>query len=82
MPTPCRHVLQRFPNEATLIARLLDESEEFRSLCEDYELVVETLDRLLRNAEAGAHVHLIQEYRACLVELEFDIADALANALQ
>ena len=80
MPTTsCRHVLQRFPREAALIAKLLDESEDFCSLCEDYELIVETLDRLLRNPASDEG--LIKEYRSFLLELELEIADALTNAL-
>jgi len=76
----CRHVLQRFPREAALIARLVDESEDFCSLCEDYELIVETLDRLYMKPESDKG--LIEEYRSFLLELELDIADALTNALQ
>src|SRR4051812_48738012 len=68
MPTTCRHVLQRFPREAALIARLVDESEDFCSLCEDYELIVETLGRLLANPKSDKE--LIKEYRSFLLELE------------
>jgi hypothetical protein len=78
--TEYRQVLKRFPEQAELVARLAGEDQAFRSLCEDYTLVVETL------AELRAHKRLpkelqeaaLREYGIFLSELELDIADALA----
>lgn len=73
------HVVDRFPQQTHLIARLVDESEEFRGLCEDHELVVETIARL---EGEKCRAEIIQDYRDFLLELELDIADALTIALR
>jgi uncharacterized protein YdcH (DUF465 family) len=81
MPATLRHVVLRFPQQAVLISKLERESDEFRSLCEDYELVVETLVKLETGASPSNETTL-REYRSFLVDLELDIADALTNALR
>lgn len=79
MATRSQHVIDRFPQQAQLISKLLVESEEFRSLCEDHALVVETIARL-ESEERDRAEGLIREYRDFLLELELDIADALTAA--
>jgi hypothetical protein len=81
MPTTLRHVVLRFPQQAVLIAKLERESEEFRSLCEDYDLVIEMLEKLESSAPP-LDDKTLQEYRSFLFDLELDIADALTNAIQ
>lgn len=81
MPATLRHIVLRFPQQAVLIAKLERESEEFRSLCEDYDLVIEMLTKLESSAPPSDEKTL-QEYRSFLFDLELDIADALTNALQ
>lgn len=80
MPTPFQQVLERFPQHATLISELLAVSEEFRSLCEDYVLVLDTIARLecqSRPASDGT----LKEYCNHRLELELDIAEALTGGL-
>jgi hypothetical protein len=81
MATRYLHAIDRFPQQAQLIARLADESEEFRSLCEDHALVIETIARLEEEKQDRAK-SVIRDYRDFLLELELDIADALATALR
>lgn len=80
MPTAVQHVLERFPQHATLISELLAVSEEFRSLCEDYALVLETIARLERQGRPASDGTL-DEYRIHRLELELDIAEALTGGL-
>jgi len=81
MPAALRQVVLRFPQQALLIAKLERESEDFRSLCDDYELVVEMLT-MLESAPLRSDEKTLQEYRSFLIDLELDIADALTNALR
>ncbi|MCI0430701.1 MAG: hypothetical protein L0210_09200 [Rhodospirillales bacterium] len=74
-------VLERFPRNAALVARLLVENETFRSVCEDYALARATLEQLeeLKQVKQGAEV---ADYRSLVAELEKEIAEALRNARQ
>ena len=67
--------IERFPDLADQIGRLANQSEAFRSLCEDHQLAVETLDSLI--ARGPANDKVIAEYRTLVGELEADIAAAL-----
>jgi hypothetical protein len=78
MTTPLERVMERFPQQAELAVNLTARSEEFRSLCEDYALVVETLARLQQQRRPPSD-NSVQEYQSYLLELELDIADALTN---
>jgi hypothetical protein len=78
-PPLFRHVLDRFPQHTTLIQRLARESQEFCSLCEDYALVIETIDRL-KDQRTSADGSDLAEYGSFRLELELDIADALTRA--
>lgn len=72
-----KKAVERFPDHAHLIGRLAEQSETFRSLCEDHQLAVEALDTLLaRRPEDGK---VIQEYRTLVEELETDIVTTLKN---
>lgn len=70
-----RKTIEHFPGHAHLIGRLADQSETFRSLCEDHQLAVETLETLLARRPEDRKV--IGENRTLVEELEADIEAAL-----
>lgn len=70
-----KKAIERFPEQAHLIGRLVEQSEMFRSLCEDHQLAVETLDTLV--ASRPMDDKIVHEYRTLVVDLEVDIATAL-----
>ncbi|MGK9167639.1 hypothetical protein KXR53_15145 [Inquilinus limosus] len=70
-----KKAIERFPDLAHLIGPLAEQSETFRSLCEDHQLAVEALDRL--TARRPVDDKMVHEYRTLVEELEADIAMAL-----
>jgi len=70
-----KKAIERFPDQADLIGRLVGQSETFRSLCEDHQLAVETLDGL--TARRSMDDKIVHEYRTLVEDLEVDIASAL-----
>lgn len=70
-----KKAIERFPDLAHLIGRLAEQSETFRSLCEDHQLAVEALNTLM--ARRPADDKMIDEYRTLVGELEADIAASL-----
>lgn len=70
-----KKAIERFPELAHLIGSLVEQSESFRSLCEDHQLAVEALNTLIARRPAAAK--MIHEYRTLVEELEADIAAAL-----
>ncbi|WP_225766715.1 hypothetical protein [Inquilinus sp. Marseille-Q2685] len=72
-----KKAIERFPELAHLIGPLAEQNEPFRSLCEDHQLAVETLDTLIARRPADDKV--VREYRTLVEELEADIAVALKN---
>ncbi|MGK9236787.1 hypothetical protein KXS07_33520 [Inquilinus limosus] len=73
-----KKAIERFPELAHLIGSLAEQSEPFRSLCEDHQLAVETLDTLIARRPVDDKV--VREYRTLVEELEADIAAALKRA--
>ena len=72
-------LLQRFPNDAVLLASLFMENAAFRAVCEDLALAKNTLQNLEVFQQAGQRPQ-IAEYRQIISELESEIADVLASA--
>jgi hypothetical protein len=70
-----KKAIERFPDQADLIGRLVEQSETFRSLCEDHQLAAETLDTLI--ARRPTDEKIVHEYRMLVADLEVDIATAL-----
>jgi len=70
-----QRAIDRFPERAQLIGRLAAQSEVFRSLCEDHQLAVETLEGLMTRCPADDKT--IREYHALVKELEADIETIL-----
>ncbi len=83
MPSEVKHVIQRFPAQADLIVRLAAQSESFRTICEDYALAVETLQRFeaLGHAQLESKAqleHKIADYRSIVLDLAQEIERLLA----
>jgi len=70
-----QRAINRFPERAQLIGRLAAHSETFRSLCEDHQLAVETLEELMTRCPTNDKT--ISEYHALVNELEADIETIL-----
>jgi hypothetical protein len=70
-------IATRVKADAGAVAKLAGSSEEFRSLCEDYILAVETLRRLEAPHRLEDHPKVV-EYQRIVGELEGEIAGALA----
>lgn len=67
-------VCQLFPDETYLVMRLARSSEEFRSLCEEYDLAVDALHQLEgRENQMAADLIRVAEYRALIEELKVDL---------
>lgn len=73
--SPVEEVIARFPEDRERIGRLAAESESFRSLCEDYALVLGTLAGL----DGSVDDERFADYRALAVDLEREIAAVLAE---
>jgi hypothetical protein len=79
MVRPATHVIERFPEHELAIERLARGSEGFRSMCEDYVVGVEALERWERATDPKRTV-MIAELRHSLAELETEILQALEEA--
>lgn len=72
-------VVSRFPGRTRSIARELERSESFRTLCEDLRSCTRALERW-RQSDAHAAPERVSEYEQCLSELEQEIEEWLGNA--
>ena len=69
-------VARLFPDRADELTRLIASCETFRSLCEDYELAVNTLRQLeIQNRPQDAERQI--EYRQLIADLERELSDTL-----
>jgi hypothetical protein len=62
----------RFPAEATTLRRLALAQREFRELCEEYALALESLARFEARPDAAERSE-VAEYRTVIAELEREI---------
>lgn len=70
-------IIERFPEYAETVQRLLAESEDFRALCADY---LEARGALAHwSAPTGHASKLAKEYRVLVCALEADILEALSD---
>ena len=74
-------LVERFPQDAALVARLLAEDEGFRNLCEDFVLAKTTLFQL-ETLQRERELTKIAEYRQIVAELENEIVEVLRCAKQ
>ena len=69
---------KKFPDQANLIVELFEESDSFRSVCEDYlecRQVIERLKYATKIVEQG----YLQEYKILSEELEEEITHRIAG---
>ena len=78
-PFDISQVLERFPGDAALAARLLVQDDGFRAVCEDLVLAKTTLTKL-EPFQRRQEPTKIAEYRQLVTELESEIAGALEHA--
>ncbi len=74
-------VAQLFPNRASEVARLTANSEPFQSLCEDYELAVDTL-RDLEQKNQPQDAERIVEYRRLIADLKREFEACLGAEIK
>jgi len=79
MTGPATHVMERFPEHQLAIERLIQRSESFRSMCDDYAVGIEALRRWER-ATVPIRAVRIAELRESLAELEEEILRVLEQA--
>ena len=63
-----RHILEQFPEKSITIAHLMEEDQEFFTLCEDYEICVNALQYWEKSKKPEAETR-VNEYRALAQEL-------------
>ena len=81
LPFDMNQLLERFPDDAALIARLLVQDDAFRNLCEDFVLAKSTLANL-DTFQPRQQTTKIAEYGQLVAELGNEIAGALEHAKQ
>jgi hypothetical protein len=70
-------IIERFPEYAETVQRLLAENEEFQALCADYSDARGALAHW--SAPTGHAAKLAKEYRVLVCALEADILEALSD---
>lgn len=70
------HIFERLPDEKECIERLADESQEFKIICEDYEVCVKAFLHwsVSQAPEAAART---EEYRTLVQEVYEELVDVL-----
>ena len=69
---------KKFPDQANLIVELFEESDSFRSLCEDYLECRQVIERL-KYATTMVEQGYLEEYKTLLEELEDEITHRIAG---
>jgi hypothetical protein len=70
-----KFIITRFPNHQDCIEELLDESESFRSLCEDYFDCRTVLDETIKNSNKSSDLQ--KEYQVMLSEIEDELIERI-----
>jgi hypothetical protein len=77
LPDPClERVIERFPNRKSLIEREYARSESFHSLCDDWLVCSDALQRWC-SVEGSLAQSRRDEYRTLMAELEREMIDWL-----
>jgi len=71
-------LMNKFANQANLIRELFEESDSFRSVCEDYMECRQVMDRL-KYATTMVEQGYLQEYKKLSEELEEEITHRIAG---
>ena len=72
-------VLQRFPEDASLIRRLVLENPAFRELCDYYTLARATLDMLNGTSACEKRAEKIADYVSFVAELDQELSELLEH---
>ena len=80
MKVKLRYVIQRFPNLRKQVEQMYAVNEDFRSLCEDYQLCVSTLHRWRTGRDKNQE--LMEEYWTLRKELEKEVLRFLKRIKQ
>ena len=70
------HIQKRFPDKCDVIACLMVENPEFRTICDDYHDCVQVCEYWMRSKAPEAETR-VNEYRNLIKELEKEIVDFL-----
>lgn len=70
-------VVNRFPEDASLVVELAKGAESFRALCEEHALATQALHR--SKGAGDAYDPIFYEYLQIIRDLEHEIATAIAN---
>ena len=76
LPVELSCVLSRFPDRKGEINRIFEENESFRSICRDYELCSQALQRWNQSLKREAEERRV-EYAELIEELESEILENL-----
>ena len=68
-------IITRFPNHQNCIKELFDESESFKSLCEDYFDCRRVLDETIKNNNRSSDLR--KEYQVMLSEIEDELLERI-----
>jgi len=68
-------IITRFPNHQNCIKELFDESESFKSLCEDYFDCRRVLDKTIENSDKSSDLQ--KEYQVMLSEIENELLERI-----
>ncbi|MEJ2194221.1 MAG: hypothetical protein P8X73_05105 [Ignavibacteriaceae bacterium] len=68
-------IITRFPNHQNCIKELFEESESFRSLCEDYFDCRTVLDETIKNSNKSSDLQ--KEYQVMLSEIEDELIERI-----
>ncbi len=71
-------LMEKFPDQANLIRELFEESDSFRSVCEDYMECRQVMERL-KYATTMVEQSYLQEYNILFKELEDEITHRIAG---
>jgi hypothetical protein len=73
------HVIEHFPDRTELVRRLYLQDEQFRAICEDFELSITSLRGFEKRPDAHTRPE-IDDYRTVLRELEDELRKYLIAA--
>jgi len=68
-------MLEKFPEMADLLLKMYREDEDFKEICEDYVLCLNSMGKIIVTNKMGKRI--IREYRKALNELEIEVLEYL-----
>ena len=81
MNDKAHHIRERFPDKKHSIDFLMTKDPEFLALCADYDVCVGAVRYWAKSKEPEAKTR-VNEYRALIQELEYEIIQALFRMKQ